>query len=380
MRASVHRLLSGAGLTMRSGGGVTIFQVEANADEKDAWLALFDLEDVTPMIELQWTLHQQKDFETRTVAKECFNFVVEHPLTIIKCFPLNHGLRVQLRNCSESDWSIVRTRLLTCGSVKRFNAEESKVSAEMASSMKESCKRRVEQLQNASSYAGCLEVVWIAWSWWQIFEESPLGTGCSRSKKCPYVSLLQDGGSVDSAKWQGLHAKPLWKAVPCERRPGDQVISACMPPLRRHSFVYKSEGPNPSPAHDAERPAVQNNAMEGVPLKHTRTRDMMPRPSQKPSATPPTKSAERRFLKPLKKKRRSYTAKATTRRDASRCIPGRRFRNSAPPSEKASKTRKCIQSSRFRNSKPPSEHAPKPDKNAAPHHPRKVPNVAFWSP
>ena len=30
--------------------------------------------------------------------------------------------------------------------------------------------------------------------------------------------------------------------------------------------------------------------------------------------------------------------------------------------------------------KPPSEHAPKPDKNAAPHHPRKVPNVAFWSP
>ena len=38
MRASVHRLLSGAGLTMRSGGGVTIFQVEANADEKDAWM------------------------------------------------------------------------------------------------------------------------------------------------------------------------------------------------------------------------------------------------------------------------------------------------------------------------------------------------------
>ena len=36
-----------------------------------------------------------------------------------------------------------------------------------------------------------------------------------------------------------------------------------------------------------------------------------------------------------------------------------------------------IQSSRFRNSKPPSEHAPKPDKNAAPHHPRKLPNVAF---
>ena len=39
-----------------------------------------------------------------------------------------------------------------------------------------------------------------------------------------------------------------------------------------------------------------------------------------------------------------------------------------------------IQSSRFRNSKPPSEHAPKPDKNAAPQHPRKLPNVAFWSP
>ena len=36
--------------------------------------------------------------------------------------------------------------------------------------------------------------------------------------------------------------------------------------------------------------------------------------------------------------------------------------------------------SRFRNSKPPSEHAPKPDKDAAPHHPRKLPNVAFWSP
>ena len=75
--------------------------------------------------------------------------------------------------------------------------------------------------------------------------------------------------------------------------------------------------------------------------------------------------------------RRSYTAKATTRRDASRCIPGRRFRNGTPPSEQASKPRKCIQSSRLRNSKPPSEHAPKPDKNAAPHHPRKVPNVAF---
>ena len=116
-------------------------------------------------------------------------------------------------------------------------------------------------------------------------------THTSRSKKCLYVSLLQDGGSVDSAKWHGLHSKPLWKAVPCERRPGDQVISACMPPLRRHSCVYKSERPNPSPAHDAERPVVQNNAMEGVRLKHARTRDMMPRPSQKPSATPPTKSA-----------------------------------------------------------------------------------------
>ena len=34
----------------------------------------------------------------------------------------------------------------------------------------------------------------------------------------------------------------------------------------------------------------------------------------------------------------------------------------------------------MRNSKPPSEHAPKPDKNAAPHHPRKLPNVAFWNP
>ena len=63
--------------------------------------------------------------------------------------------------------------------------------------------------------------------------------------------------------------------------------------------------------------------------------------------------------------------------DASRCIPGRRFRNGKPPSEQASKPRKCIQSSRFRNSKPPSEHAPKPRKNAAPRHPRKVPNVAF---
>ena len=101
-------------------------------------------------------------------------------------------------------------------------------------------------------------------------------THTSRSKKCLYVSLLQDGGSVDSANWQGLHSKPLWKAVPCERRPGDQVISACMPPLRRHSCVYKSEGPNPSPAHDAERPAVRNNAMEGVRRKHARTRDMMP--------------------------------------------------------------------------------------------------------
>ena len=57
-------------------------------------------------------------------------------------------------------------------------------------------------------------------------------------------------------------------------------------------------------------------------------------------------------------KRRSYTAKATTRRDASRCIPGRRFRSS----------------------KPPAESAPKPDRNAAPHHPRKLSNVAFWSP
>ena len=101
-------------------------------------------------------------------------------------------------------------------------------------------------------------------------------THTSRSKKCLYLSLLQDGGSVDSAKWQGLHSKPLWKAVPCERRPGDQVISACMPPLRRHSCVYKSEGPNPSPAHDAERPAVQNNAMEGVRRKRDMTNDAPP--------------------------------------------------------------------------------------------------------
>ena len=174
MRASVHRLLSGAGLTMRSGGGVTIFQVEANEDEKDAWLALFDLEDVTPMIELQWTLHQQKHFETRAVAKEYFNFVVEHPLTIIKCIPLHGGLKVQLRNCSESDWSIVRTRLLTCGSVKRFSAEESKVSAQMDSSMKESCKRRVEQLQNASYYAGIAS---------KLFELHGVGGKSSKSRR-----------------------------------------------------------------------------------------------------------------------------------------------------------------------------------------------------
>ena len=32
---------------------------------------------------------------------------------------------------------------------------------------------------------------------------------------------------------------------------------------------------------------------------------------------------------------------------------------------------------RFRNSKPPSDSAPKPDRNAAPHHPRKLSNVAF---
>lgn len=48
----------------------------------------------------------------------------------------------------------MRTRLLTCGSVKRFSAEESKVSAQMDASPKESCKRRVEQLQDAASYAG----------------------------------------------------------------------------------------------------------------------------------------------------------------------------------------------------------------------------------
>ena len=136
MRASVQTLLSGTGLSMRSGGVVAIFQAEANADEKAAWLALFDLEDVTPMIELKFILHHQKHFESRAVAKEYFNFVVEHPLTIIKCIPLHHGLRVQLRNCSESDWNIVRARCLTCGSVKRFRAEESKVSAEMDSSFK----------------------------------------------------------------------------------------------------------------------------------------------------------------------------------------------------------------------------------------------------
>ena len=59
-------------------------------------------------------------------------------------------------------------------------------------------------------------------------------------------------------------------------------------------------------------------------------------------------------------------------------VPRRRQRE--PPSEQAFKPRKCLQSKRVRNSKPPSEHAPKPHKNAAPHHPRKVPNVAFWSP
>ena len=170
-------------------------------------------------------------------------------------------------------------------------------------------------------------------------------THTSRSKKCLYVSLLQDGGSVDSANWQGLHSKPLWKAVPCERRPGDQVISACMPPLRRHSCVYKSEGPNPSPAHDAERTAVRNNAMEGVRRKHARTRDMMPaaacatvnhhqntpqnrtKTKQKRSATPPTAAA------------------------------------SATAHHHQNKPQNHANASKAAASKPPSEHAPKPDKN-----------------
>ena len=83
---------------------------------------------------------------------------------------------------------------------------------------------------------------------------------------------------------------------------------------------------------------------------------------------------------------RDTTAKATTRLHLEKMGPDASASNVAAsatanhPSEQAPTPRKRIQSSCLRNSKPPSEHAPKPDKNAAPHHPRKLPNVAFWSP
>ena len=142
--------------------------------------------------------------------------------------------------------------------------------------------------------------------------------------------------------------------------------------------------------------------------------DSAPKPNKNAAPHHPRKLSNVAFWSP-KRTRTSYTAKATTRRDASRCIPGRRFRNSKPPSESAPKPDKnaaphhprklsnvafwspkrrsytakattrrdasrCIPGRRFRNSKPPSDSAPKPDRNAAPHHPRKFSNVALWSP
>ena len=140
--------------------------------------------------------------------------------------------------------------------------------------------------------------------------------------------------------------------------------------------------------------------------------DSAPKPNKNAAPHHPRNLFNVAFWSP---KRRSDTAKATTRRDASRYIPGRRFRNSKPPSESAQNQTKTQRHTthensltslsealkeevtpprqrpgemppdashgrRFRNSKPPSDSAPKPDRNAAPHHPRILSNVAFWSP
>ena len=102
--------------------------------------------------------------------------------------------------------------------------------------------------------------------------------------------------------------------------------------------------------------------------------DSAPKPNKNAAPHHPRKLSNVAFWSPKRRKRRSDTAKATTRRDASRYIPGRRFRNSKPPSESAQNQTKTQRHTTHENSLMSLSEALKEEEEVTP--PRQRPDCA----